>query len=122
VRIPGKVSRNTIAHANQIRDWSIYASFAEILIAQARKLYAADSFGIELKQTVYALDSTTIELCLSLFPWARFRKRKGAIKMHTLLDLHGNIPSVVIITPGNVHDLNILDDLIIEAGGNSNSS
>ncbi|RPH48846.1 MAG: IS4 family transposase [Desulfobacteraceae bacterium] len=114
--IRGKISRNTIAHANQIRDWRIYASFAEILIGQARKLYAADSFGIELKQTVYALDSTTIDLCLSLFPWARFRKRKGAIKMHTLLDLHGNIPSVVIITPGNIHDVNILDDLIIEAG------
>lgn len=114
--IRGKVSRNTIAHANQLRDWRIYADFAKILIGQARKLYAADSFGIELKQTVYALDSTTIDLCLSLFPWARFRKRKGAIKMHALLDLHGNIPSVVIITPGNVHDVNILDDLIIEAG------
>jgi hypothetical protein len=114
--IRGKVSRNTLAHANQLRDWRIDADFAKILIGQARKLYAADSFGIELKQTVYALDSTTIDLCLSLFPWAKFRKRKGAVKMHTLLDLHGNIPSVVIVTPGNVHDVNILDDLIIEAG------
>ena len=114
--IRGKVSRNTLAHANQTRDWRIYADFAQVLITQARKRYAADSFGIELSHAVYALDSTTIDLCLSLFPWAKFRKRKGAVKMHTLLDLHGNIPSVVIVTPGNVHDVNILDELIIETG------
>lgn len=114
--IRGKVSRNTLAHANQTRDWRIYADFAQILIEKARKLYAADSFGIELDQAVYALDSTTIDLCLALFPWAVFRKRKGAIKLHTLLDLHGNIPSVVIITTGKVHDVNILDQLIIELG------
>jgi hypothetical protein len=98
--IRGKVSRNTLAHANQTRDWLIYADFAQILIATARKLYAADSFGIELAQAVYALDSTIIDLCLALFPWAEFRRRKGAVKLHTLLDLHGNIPSVVIITTG----------------------
>jgi IS4 transposase len=114
--IRGKVSRNTLAHANQTRDWRIYADFAQTLIAKARKLYAADSFGIELDQAVYALDSTTIDLCLALFPWAKFRKRKGAIKLHTLLDLHGNIPSVVIITTGKVHDVNILDQLMIELG------
>jgi IS4 transposase len=114
--IRGKISRNTLAHANQTRDWRIYADFAQILIARARKLYAADSFGIELDQAVYALDSTTIDLCLALFPWAEFRKRKGAVKLHTLLDLHGNIPSVVIITTGKVHDVNILDQLIIEVG------
>jgi len=114
--IRGKVSRNTLAHANQTRNWRIYADFAQILITKARRLYAADSFGIELDQAVYALDSTTIDLCLSLFPWAEFRKRKGAIKLHTLLDLRGNIPSVIIISTGKVHDVNILDDLIIEAG------
>ncbi len=114
--IRGKVSRNTLAHANQTRDWLIYADFAQILIATARKLYAADSFGIELAQAVYALDSTTIDLCLALFPWAEFRRCKGAVKLHTLLDLHGNIPSVVIITTGKVHDVNILDQLIIELG------
>ena len=114
--IRGKVSRNTLAHANQVRDWRIYADFAQILIAKARKLYAADSFGIELDQAVYALDSTTIDLCLALFPWAEFRKRKGAVKLHTLLDLHGNIPSVVIITTGKIHDVNILDELTIEVG------
>ena len=114
--IRGRVSRNTLAHANQTRDWRIYADFAQILITKARKLYAADSFGIELDQAVYALDSTTIDLCLALFPWAEFRKRKGAVKLHTLLDLHGNIPSVVIITTGKVHDVNILDQLTIELG------
>jgi hypothetical protein len=112
----GNVSRNTLAHANQTRDWRIYADFTQILIAKARKLYAADSFGIELDQAVYALDSTTIDLCLALFPWAKFRKRKGAVKLHTLLDLHGNIPTVIIITTGKVHDVNILDQLLIELG------
>jgi len=115
--IRGKVSRNTLAHANQTRNWLIYAEFAQTLIAKARKLYTAESFGIELDQAVYALDSTTIDLCLALFPWAEFlRRRKGAVKLHTLLDLHGNIPSVVIITTGKVHDVNILDQLIIELG------
>ena len=114
--IRGKISRNTLANANQTRDWRIYADFAQILIAKARTLYAADSFGIELEQAVYVMDSTTIDLCLALFPWAEFRKRKGAVKLHTLLDLHGNIPSVVIVTTGKVHDVNILDQLILEAG------
>jgi IS4 transposase len=114
--IRGKVSSNTLAHANQTRDWRIYADFAQVLITKARRLYAADSFGIELDQAVYALDSTTIDLCLALFPWAEFRKRKGAVKLHTLLDLRGNIPSVIIITTGKIHDVNILDELIIEAG------
>ena len=114
--IRGKVSRNTLANANQTRDWRIYADFAQVLIAKARKLYANDSFGLELNQTVYALDATIIDLCLSLFPWAEFRKRKGAIKLHTLLDLKGSIPTVVIVTQGKVHDVNILDKLIIEAG------
>ena len=112
--IRGKISRNTLANANQNRDWRIYAEFAQILIAKARALYAADSFGIELEQAVYVLDSTTIDLCLALFPWAAFRKHKGAVKLHTLLDLHGNIPSVVIVTTGKVHDVNILDQLPIE--------
>ena len=110
------VSRNTLAHANQIRDWRIYADFAQILIGQARRLYANDSFGVELDQTVYALDSTTIDLCLSLFPWAKFRDHKGAVKLHTLLDLRGSIPSLIIITHGKVHDVNILDQLIFEPG------
>lgn len=112
----GKVSRNTLAHANQVRDARIFADFASLLIAKARTLYATDSFSIELDQAVYVLDSTTIDLCLALFPWAEFRKRKGAVKLHTLLDLRGNIPSVVIVTTGKVHDVNILDDLILEPG------
>ena len=112
----GKVSRNTLAHANQVRDWRIYADFAQVLIHWARKLYADDPFGVQLKQAVYALDSTTIDLCLSLFPWAKFRKRKGAIKLHTLLDLHGNIPAIVIITHGKVHDVTIIDNILLEAG------
>jgi hypothetical protein len=110
------VSRNTLAHSNQVRDWRIYADFAQILIAQARRLYANDSFGVDLDQTAYALDSTTIDLCLSLFPWAKFRARKGAVKLHALLDLRGSIPSLVIITHGKVHDVNILDQLIFEPG------
>jgi Transposase DDE domain/Domain of unknown function (DUF4372) len=114
--IRGKVSRNTLAHANQVRDWRIYADFAQILIAKARKLYANDPFGVELEQSVYALDSTTIDLCLSVFPWAQFRKRKAAVKLHTLLDLRGCIPSVVIVTTGKVHDVRILDQLPIEPG------
>src|SRR5712675_2220350 len=114
--IRGKVSRNTLAHANSVRDWRIYADFAQVLITRARALYADDSFGVELAQTVYALDATTIDLCLSLFPWAKFRKTKGAVKLHTLLDLRGNIPTVIIITHGRVHDVNILDQLVFEAG------
>jgi hypothetical protein len=114
--IRGKVSRNTLAHANQVRDWRIYVDFAQILIGRARRLYANDSFGVELNQTAYALDSTLIDLCLSLFPWAKFRKHKGAIKLHTLLDLRGSIPSLVVITHGKIHDVTILDQLIFEPG------
>lgn len=112
----GKVSRNTLANANQIRDWRIYADFAQVLIHHTRRLYTHEPFGVELDQTVYALDSTTIDLCLSVFPWAQFRKRKGAIKLHTLLDLHGNIPVLAIITHGKVHDVTIIDSLLLEAG------
>ena len=114
--IRGQVSRNTLAHANSVRDWRIYADFAQVLITRARALYANDSFGVELAQTVYALDATTIDLCLALFPWAKFRKHKGAVKLHTLLDLRGSIPTVVIITHGKVHEVNILDQLSFEAG------
>lgn len=114
--IRGKVSRSTLAKANENRNWRIYADFAQVLINIARQLYIDDEFGLELKDTVYALDSTTIDLCLSLFPWARFRKNKGAIKLHTLLDLRGNIPSFISITDGKVHDVNILDELVPEAG------
>ena len=114
--IRAKVSRTTLARANENRDWRIYCDFGQVLIHQARELYANDDFGLELNETVYALDSTTIDLCLSLFPWARFRKTKGAVKMHTLLDLRGNIPSFVAITDGKVHDVNILDALIPEPG------
>ena len=112
----GNISRSTLADANESRDWRIYADFAQVLIHTARGLYRDDEFGVELDQTVYALDSTTIDLCLSLFPWARFRKQKGAIKLHTLLDLHGNLPSFIKITDGKVHDVKILDDLIPEPG------
>jgi len=112
----GKISRSTLAYANETRDWRIYADFAQVLIHIARGLYRGDEFGVELDQTVYALDSSTIDLCLSLFPWARFRKQKGAIKLHTLLDLRGNLPSFIKITDGKVHDVNILDDLIPEPG------
>lgn len=112
----GKVARNTLAHANKVRNWRIYADFAQVLINHARKLYAQEPFGVELDQTVYALDSTTIDLCLSVFPWAAFRKRKGAIKLHTLLDLRGNIPVLAIITHGKIHDVTIIDSLLLEAG------
>jgi hypothetical protein len=114
--IRGKVSRSTIAYANENRDWRIYCDFAQILIHQARQLYADDDFGLQLQETVYALDATIIDLCLSVFPWARFRKTTGAIKLHTLLDLKGNIPSFIAITEGRVHEVNILDELIPEAG------
>jgi hypothetical protein len=114
--IRGRVSRNTLANANSVRDWRIYADFAHLLIRQARALYRDDDFSLALQQTVYALDSTTIDLCLSLFPWAKFRQRKGAVKLHTLLDLRGNIPTVIIITHGLIHEVNILDQLTFEAG------
>jgi len=112
----GKVARSTLADANESRDWRIYADFAQVLIAIARPLYADDPIGIDLDQSLYALDSTTIDLCLSLFPWARFRKYKAAVKMHTLLDLHGNIPTFIRITDGKVHDVKILDEIMPEAG------
>src|ERR1700692_3844661 len=112
----GKVARSTLAHANELRDWRIYADFAQVLIGIARPLYAHDPIGVDLDQSLYALDSTTIDLCLSLFPWARFRKHKAAVKMHTLLDLHGNIPTFIGITDGTVHDVNILDEILPEPG------
>ena len=114
--IRGRVSRNTLANANSVRDWRIFADFAHLLINRARELYRYDDFSLALQETVYALDATTIDLCLSLFPWARFRKRKGAVKLHTLLDLRGNIPTVIIITHGLIHEVNILEQLTFEAG------
>ena len=110
------IRRSTLADANEARDWRIYADFAQVLIRQARKLYAVESFGMELSETVYALDSTTIDLCLSVFPWAPFRATKAAVKMHTLLDLRGAIPSFIHISNGKLHDVNVLDLLIPEAG------
>jgi len=112
----GAVSRNTLANANQQRDWRIYADFARLLIAQARVLYQHEPFGVELDQTVYAFDSTTLDLCLSLFPWAQFRRHKSAVKLHTLLDLRGNIPTAVYVTSGRVNDVKLLDQLVLEAG------
>src|SRR5205807_4813449 len=112
----GQVSRSTLADANETHDWRIYADFAQVLIRVARPLYASDPIGMDLAHSVYALDSTTIDLCLSLFPWAKFRCHKGAVKMHTLLDLHGNIPTFISITNGKVHDVNILDEIAPEAG------
>jgi transposase len=112
----GKVARSTLADANESRDWRIYADFAQILIAIARPLYASDPMGVDLDHSLYALDSTTIDLCLSLFPWAKFRHHKAAVKMHTLLDLHGNIPTFIHITDGKVHDVNILDEFLPDAG------
>lgn len=114
--IRSTVSRNTLANANQIRDWRIYADFAQTLIQQARILYRDEPLGLELAHTVYALDATTIDLCLSLFPWAQFRRHKSAVKLHTLLDLRGSIPTVVIVTGGQIHEVNILDQLLWEAG------
>ena len=112
----GKVSRSTLADANESHDWRIFADFAQGLIATARPLHACDLMGVDLHQSLYALDSTTIDLCLSLFPWAKFRQRKAAVKMHTLLDLHGNIPTFIRVTSGAVHDVNILDEIMPEAG------
>jgi len=114
--IRGKVSRNTLAHANEIRDWRIYADLAQQLIPMARALYVKEDFGVELDQTVYALDATTIDLCLSVFPWAHFQKTKAAIKLHTLLDLRGNIPTFIHISDGKLHDVNVLDVLLPEPG------
>jgi hypothetical protein len=110
------IRRSTLSDANEARDWRIYADFAQVLIRQARKLYAVESFGVELAETVYALDSTTIDLCLSVFPWAPFRATKAAVKMHTLLDLRGAIPSFIHVSDGKLHDVNVLDLLIPEAG------
>ncbi len=114
--IRGKVSRSKLADANETRDWRIYSDFAQVLIHEARRLYIDDDFGLELKETVYALDASTIDLCLSVFPWARFRKTKAAIKLLTLLDLRGDIPTFIWITDGKVHDVNVLDHLIPEPG------
>jgi hypothetical protein len=112
----GKVARSTLADANESRDWRIFADFAQVLIRIARPLCATDPIGMDLDHSLYALDSTTIDLCLSLFPWAKFRKHKAAVKMHTLLDLHGNIPTFISITNGKVHDVNVLDEIVPEAG------
>jgi hypothetical protein len=112
----GRVARSTLADANDTHDWRIYADFAQVLIRVARPLYVSDSIGLDLDHSLYALDSTTIDLCLSLFPWAKFRKNKAAVKMHTLLDLHGNIPTFISITDGTVHDVNVLDEILPEAG------
>jgi hypothetical protein len=114
--IRGTISRSTLADANESRDWRIYADFAQVLIHTARNLYCDDEFGVQLDHTAYALDASTIDLCLSVFPWAKFRKRKGAVKLHTLLDLRGNIPSFIWITDGKVHDVNVLDELLPEPG------
>jgi hypothetical protein len=113
----GKVARSTLADANESRDWRIFADFAQRLIATARRLYVREPMGVDLEQSLYALDSTTIDLCLALFPWARFRRRKAAVKMHTLLDLRGNIPTFIrVTTEGKVHDVNVLDEIMPEAG------
>jgi hypothetical protein len=112
----GKVARSTLADANESHDWRIFANLAQVLIGIARPLHARDPIGVDLEQSLYALDSTTIDLCLSLFPWAKFRRRKAAVKMHTLLDLHGNIPTFIRVTSGDVHDVNILDEIMPEAG------
>ena len=116
IGIRGKVSRSTLADANETRDWRIYRDFAQSLIVEARELYANDDFGLQLKETVYALDATIIDLCLSLFPWAHFRRTKAAIKLHTLLDLRGNIPSFFAVTDGKFHEGNIWDHLMPEVG------
>ncbi len=108
----GRVSRSTLADANETHDWRIYADFAQVLIHMVRPLYAGEALGYDLDNTVYALDSTTIDLCLSMFPWARFRHRKGAVKMHTLLDVRGSIPTFIEVSDGKVQDVNILDQIV----------
>lgn len=112
----GRISRSTLADANRAHDWRIFADFAQVLIARARTLYAADKFAVALEHAAYALDSTTIDLCLNLFPWAKFRRRKAAVKLHTLLDLRGNIPCFIRITQGKTHDVTVLDHLPLEPG------
>jgi len=114
--IRSRTSRSTLADANEKRDWRIFSDFAHVLISQATELYAGEEFGVQLKEAAYALDSTTIDLCLALFPWAKFRRAKAAVKLHTLLTLRGNFPAVIIVTPGSVHDVNILDELRFEPG------
>ena len=114
--IRSHISRSTLADANEVRDWRIYADFAQRLIAMARKLYAEEPFAVDLKETVYALDTTTIDLCLSVFPWAPFRRAKAAVKLHTLLDLRGNIPAFIHISDGKMHEVNVLDQLLPEPG------
>jgi len=114
--IRGRVARSTLADANETRDWRIYAEFAQALIAIARPLYAEEPFGVELKETVYAFDATTIDLCLSVFPWARFQSTKAAVRLHTLLDLRGNIPTFIHISDGKLHEVSVLDQLIVEPG------
>ena len=116
IGLRGNVARSTLADANESHDWRIYADFAQVLIGMARPLYAHDPIGVDLDHSLYALDSTTIDLCLALFPWARFRQHKAAVKLHTLLDLHGNIPTFLRVTAGAVHDVNILDEIVPEAG------
>ena len=112
--VRGHISRSTLADANETRDYRIYADLAQVLIATARSLYADEAFGVELQQTVYALDCTTIDLCLSLFPWARYRAQNAAVKMHTLLDLQGNIPAFIAVQPAKIHEIHILDELLLE--------
>jgi hypothetical protein len=114
--IRSRISRSTLADANEVRDWRIYADFAQRLIVMARKLYIDEPFGVDLKETVYALDTTTIDLCLSVFPWAPFRRAKAAVKLHTLLDLRGNIPTFIHISDGKMHEVNVLDQLLPEPG------
>ena len=112
----GQISRNTLAHANEVRDWRIYRDFAQELIRLARHLYREESFGVDLSETVYAFDSTTIDLCLSLFPWGKFRRHKSAVKLHTLLDVRGSFPTSVYVTGGQIHDVNLLDEVLLEPG------
>lgn len=114
--IKGRIARSTIAYANEYRNWRIFADFAQVLIQKARRLYATDNFGVELNSMAYAFDATTIDLCLSLFPWAQFRKAKSAVKLHTLLDLRGSIPVWIKVTTGAIHEVNVLDDLPLEPG------
>jgi hypothetical protein len=112
----GQISRNTLAHANEVRDWRIYRDFAQELIRLARDLYREESFGVDLSETVYAFDSTTIDWCLSLFPWGKFRRHKSALKLPTLLDVRGSIPTSVYVTGGQIHDVNLLDEVLLEPG------
>jgi hypothetical protein len=114
--IRANISRNTLANANSVRDWRVYADLAQSLIIIARRLYAEEPFGVDLKNTVYALDASTIDLCLSVFPWAPFRSKKAAVKLHTLLDHRGNIPAFLYISDGKLHDVNVLDLLVPEPG------